>query len=378
VPRPVRRPLATLFAAAALAGCATSAPGGPATPAQASASLARVVRADLRAHPAIPGEAVALLTPGVRAEAAAGYADVATRVPLTPDTPFRIASVTKTFVAAAALRLVERGDLELDGAIGPHLSPETAALLRDDGYDPDRITLRQLLDHTAGLFDFATGATHDRITETDPGHRWTRAEQLRLATVDGDPLGAPGTGYRYDDTGYLLVGEVVERATDRPLAAAVRDLDRFARLGLDHTWWETFEPAPVGTPPRAHQYAGTGYDNAGLDASSDLFGGGGLVSTVGDLARFFDALFDGEVFDDDDTLDAMLTVSGPGRSAGAALGIFEARIAGVRCWGHPGWWGTEAYHCPGRELTFALTVNQSDEASIDTAPVERAVMRLAR
>ena len=74
----------------------------------------------------------------------------------------------------------------------------------------------------------------------------------------------------------------------------------------------------------------------------------------------------------------MLTVSGPGRKAGAALGIFETRIAGVRCSGHPGWWGTEAYHCPTRRLTFALTVNQADEHVIDTGPVERAIVGLAR
>ncbi len=329
-------------------------------------------------YPAVPGEAAAVLLPHHDVQASAGSAAPDGRVPLTPDTPFRIASVTKTFVAVAALRLVEQGRLDLDAPIGPLLDPATSGLLADDGYDLDRITVRRLLNHTAGLFDFAASDAYDDVNTDDPGHRWTRAEQLRFAVDHGDPLAEPGEEYHYDDTGYLLVGEIIERITGQTLPAAVRDLDGFARLGLDATWWETLEPAPAGAPARAHQFAGRHFDNTVLDASADLYGGGGLVSTVGDVARFYRALFDGKVFDHDATLDEMLTVSGPGRDAGAALGIFETRIAGSRCYGHPGWWGTEAYHCPEPDLTFALTVNQADESLIDTRPVERTILGLAR
>jgi len=359
---------------AGAAGCG----GESAAQVDSTRTLRDALEQNLEEYPGVPGEAAAVLLPGERIEAAAGYADPDNAVPLTPDTPFRIASVTKTFVAVAALRLVEQGRLELDAPVGPLLDPGTATLLTDDGYDPDRITVRMLLDHTAGLFDFAGSDAYDDVNTDDPGHRWTRAEQLRFAVDHGDPLAEPGAEYHYDDTGYLLVGEIIERIAGQPLPAAVRDLDDFDRLGLDHTWWETLEPAPTGEPARAHQFAGPDFDNAVLDASADLYGGGGMVSTVGDVARFFAALFDGRVFDHDSTLDEMLTVSEPGRRAGAALGIFATRIAGVRCWGHPGWWGTEAYHCPARNLTFALTVNQADEALLDTRPVARTILGLAR
>jgi D-alanyl-D-alanine carboxypeptidase len=157
----------------------------------------------------------------------------------------------------------------------------------------------------------------------------------------------------------------------------VRSLDGFGRLGLHATAWERLEPPPPDRPPRAHQYYGTTFDNIRLDASSDLFGGGGLVSTVGDLSRFFRALFAGQVFSRASTLDAMTTIAPPARAAHAGLGIFAATIGGERCWGHPGYWGTEAYACPRESMAFALETNQANEADLDTARVERVITRIA-
>jgi D-alanyl-D-alanine carboxypeptidase len=367
-----------VVAAACSSTSPSSSPGHAAVrPEVARARLIRAVDADRRAHPSIPGEAVSVRAPGLAVEVARGRADLAARTPLTVATPFRIASVTKTFLAAAVLRMVERGAFALDRPVADLVAPATAAQLAQGGYRPDRITVRMLLDHTAGLFDYATSARYDRANVDQPQRHWTRAEQLALA-MQGRRVAAPGRRYHYSDTGYVLLGEILERAAGRPLAAAVRDALGFERLGLRHTFWETFEPPPGGSPPRAHQYYGTTFDNATLDASSDLYGGGGLVSTVGDLSRFFRALFDGRVFEHDATLDAMLTVSKPGHRSGAALGIFATDIGGERCWGHPGYWGSEAYYCPRSRLAFALTINQADESGVDTAAVERAIVRLAR
>lgn len=340
--------------------------------------LAKAIGADLTAHPAIPGEAVSVHAPGLDVEAARGLADVDGKVPLRVDTPFRIASVTKTFVAASLLRLVEEHKVALDVPIAPLLSHDSAALLTMGGYRPDRITVRQLLDHTSGLFDYASSTAYDDINTRDPGHQWNRREQLQFAMDRGTPVGAAGAQYHYADTNYILLGEIIERATLQPLAGAVRELIGFERIGLDHTFWETFEPAPPGQPARAHQYYDTTFDNITLDSTSDLFGGGGLVSTVGDLTRFYRALFDGEIFTRDASLDAMLTVSQPGRHDGAALGIFATDIAGQKCWGHPGYWGTEAYYCPKLKLAFAIEMNQADEAKLDTTNVEHTIVDLAR
>jgi D-alanyl-D-alanine carboxypeptidase len=355
----------------------TLAAAGATVPKSAQETLAAQVTADLRDHPAIPGEAVSVRGRGLRVEVARGEADVGARIPLRVDTPFRIASVTKTFVAVAVLRLVEQSRVDLDDPVDRYLSPESVATLTAGGYAPDAITVRELLDHTSGLYDYASSDEYDARNTSDPGHRWTRAEQLTFAVEHGDPVGVPGAVHRYADTNYILLGELLERETGRSLGPAVRDTVGFGRLGLDHTWWEQLEPPPADSRPLAHQYHGTTFDGASLDPSYDLFGGGGLVSTVGDVSRFFEELFRGRVFDHDATLDTMLTVSRPGRRDGAALGIFRWRADGVRCWGHPGYWGTVAAYCPARHVAYAITTDQADEDLIDTGPLERTIVRLA-
>jgi len=360
-----------------VAGACSSSGSGDAGRPSPHRQLATAIESDLASHPAIPGEAVSIRAPGLDVAAARGFADVAGRVRLHVDTPFRIASVTKTFVAASVLRLVEQRRIALDGPIAPYLSAETLVELRRGGYEPEGITVRQLLDHTSGLFDYASSAAYDTLNVDDPGYHWTRAEQLRFAVDHGRPVAEPGQTYHYSDTGYLLLGEILERVSSRPLAAAVREAVGFDRLGLDHTYWETLEPVPAGLRARAHQYYDRSFDNITLDASSDLYGGGGLVSTVGDLTRFYRGLFDGRVFSDDATLDAMLTVSKPGERAGAALGIFASEIAGEACWGHPGYWGTEAYYCPRHALAFAIETNQANEAKLDTTALEATIVGLS-
>ena len=341
---------------AVVSACVTGVAAAPepdsATTAAARAELAAGLEADMAANPSIPGEAIAVRAPGLDITAATGLADIAAGTPLGPETPFRVASMTKTFVAAAILRLVEQGKVDLDAPISKYISKEAARVLRADGYRVRQITVRQLLRHTAGLYDYAESDAYDATNVADPGHRWTRLEQLRFATEHGDPIGAPGEKFHYSDTAYVLLGEILERETGQSLPAAVRKLIGFRRLGLDHTYWETLEPEPTGEGDRAHQYYGT-YDNIVLDASTDLYGGGGLVSTVGDLTRFYHALFHGKVFHDPATLKTMTRVAGPGKAEGGAMGIFAVDVDGERCFGHRGYWGTQTIHCPELDLTFA-------------------------
>lgn len=348
---------------------------------QSSSSARQLLRAglqaDLRRNPAIPGEALAVSAPGVHLALAVGRADVKAGTPLEAGTPFRVASVTKTFVAAAVLRLVEMHDVGLDQPIARYLSPESLVVLDDGGYDPQHITVRQLLQHTAGLFDYASSDDYDHINETDPGHQWTRAEQLRFAIDHGEPVGKPGKVFNYSDTGYVLLGEILERVTGETLPAAVRSLLHFEKIGLSDTYWEKLEPAPAGATPRAHQYYDT-FDNIALDASHDLFGGGGLVSTVADLTTFSRALFRGKVFDDPRTLETMQTVSGPGRDAGAAMGLFALDVAGEQCYSHPGYWGTESTYCPRLDLAFARTTNQADDKDFDYQRLERVIVNVVK
>jgi D-alanyl-D-alanine carboxypeptidase len=271
---------------------------------------------------------------------------------------FRIASITKTYVAATVLRLVETGRLGLDDRLSDRLSSRTLARLADDGYAVGDITLRQLLSHTAGLPD----PTHDprfiRTWMERASTHWTRDDHLRALVDWTDPLHAPGTAFAYSDSGYVLLGEVVERATGEPLATAVRRLLRLEDAGMRDTWWEQVEEA---RRPRAHQYMG-GIDTHDWSPSLDLYGGGGLVATTADVARFFHRLFAGCVFDSPATLATMVSSDGLPDGSPYRLGIFEYRVAGRAMYGHSGYWGTWVAFDPLTRDTVAVAVREQHDA----------------
>jgi D-alanyl-D-alanine carboxypeptidase len=320
--------------------------GAAGAPERLDAAVARFAKQ----HPTFPGVALAVASPAVTWTGAAGA--------IAPDASFRMASVTKTFTAAAILRLVEEGRIDLDAPIARYLEPATVALLREDGYDVDAIHVRHLLTHTSGVYDYYEDRAYLPFVLAHRRHRWTRMEQLRFAIKHGRPYGPPGLQFRYSDTDYILLGEMLERVTGRGLAAAYRSLLHFDRLGLHETYLETLEPKPPKTKPRAHQYYGT-IDTTGFDPSFDLYGAGGLVSTVGDLARFYRALFGGRVFEKPATLRTMLGKPYPVSPTDLGMGVFSTVIGGQSCFGHSGFWGTTVVHCGPGDITMALAVNQS-------------------
>ncbi len=317
-----------------------------------ASQLDAALRDEFATSPELRGYIVLLRTDdGGRWTAAAGDA--------TPEGSFRIASVTKMFTAAATLRLVEQGRIGLDDAISEVIDPDTTGLLAAAGYDPAAITVRQLLTHTAGIVDFTFDPSLDFVGQVfaDPQRRWTRREQVELA-MQVPPLGPPGVQFSYSDTGYALLGEIVERAAGATLGAAMRDLLRFDELGIEHTYQESIDPVPTGQPPRLHQWWGD-LDTFDWDPSLDLFGGGGLVSTAADLATFAEALMSGRVFDQAATLDTMQALPATNAAAGAAAGLFVRDVAGQQCWGHEGFWGVQVLHCPDSGLTVVSSRSQA-------------------
>jgi len=320
---------------------------------------------------------------GVEWEGAAGMADPANNVLMTPANPVRIASNTKTFVAAAILRLWEEGRLGLDDAISDHLAEEHVTLLLGDGYDTEAMTIRHLLTHTSGLFDHGGAEEYTEAILADPMHHWTRTEQLRGSVEWGDSHGPPGEIYTYCDTGYILLGEIIEWTTGRPMAEAVRELVGYERLGLDSTWWEILEPAPEGVPDRAHQFLGD-VDVTDFLPTYDLYGGGGHASTVGDMARFFRALFTGGVYSKAVTLDTMLTTLDGVRARADAseralpsgayrMGVWVVEVEGFTAYRHTGFWGTAATYVPELDLAVASTINQGEGPMLHVELVDRAI-----
>jgi D-alanyl-D-alanine carboxypeptidase len=338
---------------------------------QLETDLAALLPKDDAGSEQLPGAMLRVEAPslGLIWTGAVGVSDLATREPLRPNQTLRIASITKTFVAAAILRLVEDNRLALDAPIGDLLRPESVAVLQNGGYDPWRITVKSLLRHTSGLFDFATSEVYLARVSSDPQHQWTRLEQLSLAMENGQAYGEPGEVYTYSDTGYILLGEIIETATGSAMEVAIHDLLAFDRLGINHTWFETLEPVPAAAPLRAHQYLES-LDANTFDPSLDLFGGGGLVSTLEDVSRFYRALLEGEVFQKSRTLGLMLEVTPQSVEAdgrGYGLGIVHAEFDGVVCYGHGGFWGILAWHCPEIDLTVvAAATNVTAQDAVET------------
>lgn len=323
----------------------------------------------IRQRPQPPGIMLRIEAPrlGLNWEGAAGAADKATHEKLTPRYAVRIASITKTFLAIATLRLCETGRLNLDQPIASLLSDASREMLLKGGYDTVHITIRHLLAHTSGLFDFAMSTPFDQAVRTNPSRRWQRPELLRGAMEWGKPYGAPGSVFAYSDTGYIVLGEILENVVAAPLPSAIRETVGYEPIGLTSTWFETLEPTPSGVQ-RAHQYL-DGEDTYAWDPSMDLYGGGGLVSTLDDLTRLFRALFDGRIFANPETLRTFVAptiaagrVEGihakRGAPIGYGLGIAVESVDGMTVYQHGGYWGTIISYVPQLDLTVAVAITE--------------------
>ncbi len=293
--------------------------------------------------------------------------------PLRGDEGFRIASMTKPYVAATVLRLAEAGRIDLGAPVVRWLPEPWTRRLQRDGYRPERITVRQLLSHTSGLADHAQTPQFLQAITGDPQGEWTRARDVARLAEWTDPVGAPGEKFAYSDTGYVLLGQIVETVTGQDLPDAVREQLGLDRLGLEHTWWERYEQ-PRGRV-RAHQvFKGT--DTYDWNPSMDLYGGGGLVASTADVAAFFDALLSGRVFRESATLAAMLSRDGLPADSPYRHGLFVYDAAAGSI-GHSGFWGTLVMREPASQRTIAGAVTDNADYPAMKALMEDYVRTVA-
>ena len=316
-------------------------------------------------HTTIPS-LYATILPDAGASAWTGAAQMGSARDLPVSRPFRVASVTKLFVAVAILRLWEDDRLHLEDPIVSHLSAATAGSLMKAGYDVHAITIQNLLEHTAGIREAPD--YFDAVLK-DPHKHWTRAEQVDFAMTRGGPIDHPGERYAYSDIGYLLLGEILERISGISLADAVRNLDKFAQLGLDSTYFEGLEK-PIRPVTRARQIIDS-VDATNFDPSFDPYGASGIVSTTGDIAKFLKALFGGKIFNRKESIFLAMqpihiakTLENPNTSeivAGTSL-IFERfNLGPFTCWGKSGWYSIIASYCPELEMTIVVTAIDATE-----------------
>ena len=281
----------------------------------------------------------------------AGFSDAVKREPASSQMSYRIASSTKTFTAVVVLQLVAEGQVKLDDPLSRYLP----------GLLPyaQPITIRELLNHTAGLFDWGHAEgnpsqiddiprisdpvlkqqAEQLLAQYQAGVRVIATPELILAAAITHPLNfVPGTGWAYSNTNYVALTLLVEKIAGKPLAQ-VYEGRIFQPLHLTHTSLPSDRTMPG---PYMHSY--TPSSDGLKDTSDDIdlghWGDGGIVSTVGDMATFYRALMGGKLVSPTLMHDMMQTVPNSPISdigIGYGLGIYKMRSScGLEAWGHGG------------------------------------------
>ncbi|NNJ12788.1 beta-lactamase family protein [Chloroflexales bacterium ZM16-3] len=270
-----------------------------------------------RADTGAPGALIAVALPnGDVYRSARGVADSTTGTPLTPDARVRVGSITKPFVAAVALQLVQEGWLLLDHSVA-HWLP---------GLVPggEQITVRQLLSHTSGVPDYLTDDLIARAHQ-HPDHQWT-PQELVAEALHHPQLFAPGAPGRwaYSNTNYILLGLIIEQVTHHTLEQELQQRI-ITPLGLSGT---ALSPPSADPGDIAHGYGG-GEDRTALNMSV-AWAAGGLSATVTDLTRFTQGLVWGALLQPA-TLNRMLACTPTGSEWGGAdfaygLGVMQRTL----------------------------------------------------
>lgn len=243
----------------------------------------------------VPGLSLSVMREGVSLYAKGfGLSDVQTQTPVLADTPFRIASITKQFTAAAILKLAEGGHLTLDDPLAAHLSYFPRA---------EEISLRQLLSHTAGLGDYINGQA-DSILSAARERDYTATQVLALIAAR-QPLfrAEPGTRFLYSNSGYTLLSTVVEQCSGMAFADYCQQ-NLFTPAGMINTAIDASCDDQSGCS--GYILSGNGFEAVRPLSPSFLRGAGAMRSTSEDLVRWHTALMDGKILKSQ-SLEAMLT-----------------------------------------------------------------------
>jgi len=318
-PRPYRRLMSRrpLIVLAAGALCVTALVAAPAAPARADnldRALARLT------HAGAPGAVVLVRRGAHTRRVARGYADRATRRPMRAGDRFRIGSLTKTFTATVVLQLAGEGRLSLDDTVErwlPGLVP-----------GGERITVRQLLNHTSGLFNYTDDEQVLEGMLSDRRRAWSPRELVAIGTAH-PPTFAPGTRWAYSNTGYIVLGLIAEAVDGRPLATQL-ETRIFTPLKLRHT---SFDSEPQIAGRYAHGYF-VGRDVSVLNPTG-AWAAGAMVSTAADVGRFYRALLRGRLLRPEE-MRAMTTTVPIVPGARFGLGIARTRTACGTTWMHGG------------------------------------------
>ncbi|MFI7642747.1 serine hydrolase domain-containing protein [Nonomuraea sp. NPDC049400] len=361
-----------LAVAAVAAGVLASSLGSPAAAAAGRTADSRYSSTDfrhaldaLRAAGVVGVQGRVITEDGRQWTAAAGVADTRTKRPVPAHGHYRIGSNTKTFVAVVVLQLAAEGRLGLDDTVDRWLP----GVVRGNGNDGRKIKIRQLLQHTSGLYDYladlgprdAESFEQERLRRHTPG-------ELVAAAMRHAPASQT---WSYSNTNYVLAGMIIERVTGRPWDHEVeRRVIRPLRLrDTSVPGAETGLPRPYA---RAYQQWRPGGPMTDVTVHSPTSYGaaGSMISTTADLSRFFRALLGGKLLKPAQLAEMKKTVAvSNGVATGYGLGLFQNKLScGGTYWAHggntAGYISREGFTAHGRR-SVALSISGAAGKSVE-------------
>jgi CubicO group peptidase (beta-lactamase class C family) len=308
---------------------------------------------------ATPGCAVDVATGGTPVFAKGyGMADLEHDVPITPESIFEAGSVSKQFTAAAVMLLARDGKLSLDDEVRKYV-PELPA------YEWP-ITIRHMLTHTSGLRDW--GSVESIAGWPRTSRVYTHAHVLEIVSRQHALNFEPGTRWSYSNTGFNLAAIIVQRVSGMPFPEFTRTR-LFQPLGMTHTSWRDDYTHIVKGRALAYRKGSDGYHTD--MPFENVYGNGGLLTTVGDLLKW------NEHYDAPSAADAPLVAEqqkaghfNDGRAHGYGLGLFLQTYKGLREVDHSG--STAGYSAyltrfPDQHVSVAVLCNASNAQATDYA-----------
>ena len=254
---------------------------------------------------------------------------------LTADTKYRISSITKMYTAVMIFQLVEEGKLKLTDTLDKFFPQIPNA---------SRITMAQMLSHRSGIPNFKADGSWGLQPRTPA--------EVVARIAEGQPDFEPDTKTQYSNTGYNLLGYIVEKAGGKPYQEALKDRIT-SKIGLKDTYLGTGNTNPARNEALAYRYLGGWRESTELDFSVPG-GAGAIVSTPADMAKFIQALFDLKLVSQN-SLRQMMT-----QRDGEGMGITSFTFAGKTLYGETGGSGSSGAwlnYFPEEKLALAYTTN---------------------
>lgn len=297
----------------------------------------------------------------------AGIGDLTTAAPVTIDDHIRIASITKTFTATVVLQLVDEGKLGLDD----HLEQFVPGIPNGD-----RITLRQVLGMTAGIFDYVADPEFAAAYDRDPLLPFSPSQAVGIIRRHA-PDFPPGAQVQYSNSNYMLLGSIIEQVTGQAAGAVITDRI-ITPLGLTST---SFPTTPEMPSPYTHGYEAAAVDDALRDvtrSNPDVpWTAGAIISTLADLRTWAKALADGTLLSPATQRERLTWGVIPGEVLDVRYGLGILEVNGLI--GHNG--GIAGYsswmvHAPEEDATVVVVTNRGGSEGGTSDPIFLNLARL--